>query len=371
VRALPTTAAGWQARFVPASCQRTARDCHDNSIPMLHYALLLQGPEEKVSAGKIALEYIGFLSFFFVFGALGFHFQVLKSLRSGSAGTGRDIAAVADRRAAVIGLTGSLLMVVTLVAGLLARAADKHMAVLDVVRAGGGRQLFQIGCIALLLIGYTLAAGRMRAGWLLAGAVGIVYALRNITTGKWFSVVNPLHEVAASLWLGTLLVMVIAGLGTVLRGPAAGNERGRMVAVMVSRFSPLALSAAALLGITGVTTAWRHLKHLNSLWTTPYGYALDAKLCVVAIVVALGAWNWRRMAPQLGNEESALNIRRSATTELSFAAVVLAITSLLVSLPSPAGGGPPGAGGRPGVEGRPGAGPPADTARAPVKIPRR
>jgi putative copper export protein len=343
---------------VPASCQRTVLGCHDNSIPMIHYALLLQGPEEKVSVGKMALEYIGFLSFFFVFGALGFHFQVLKALRSESAAAGEGTVAVADRRAAVIGLTGSLLMVVTLIAGLLTRAADKNIGVLDVVRAGGGRQLFQITCIALLLIGYALAAGKMRAGWLLAGATGIVYALRNITTGKWFSMVNPLHEVAASLWLGTLLVLVVAGLGSVLGRAAPSNERGRLVAGMVSRFSPLALSAAALLGVTGVTTAWRHLKHLNALWTTPYGYALDAKLCVVAIVVALGAWNWRRMAPQLGSEESALSIRRSATTELSFGAVVLAITSLLVSLPSPrppGGGGPPavGSGVRPDVEGRP------------------
>lgn len=322
---------------------------------MFHYALLLQGAEEKVSAGKMGLEYIGFLSFFFVFGALGFHFQILKSLRSESAGAGRDTVELADRRAAVIGLTGAVLMVVTLIAGLLTRAEDKHIGVLDVVRAGGGRQLFQIACIALLLIAYSLASGKVRAGWLLAGATGVVYALRNLTTGRWFSMVNPLHEVAASLWLGTLLVLVVAGLRSVFRATAPGNERGRIVAGMVSRFSPLALSAAALLGVTGVTTAWRHLKHLNSLWTTPYGYALDAKLCVVAIVVALGAWNWRRMAPQLGSEESALSIRKSATTELSFAAVVLAITSLLVSLPSPAGGGPPGAGGPPAGEGRPAA----------------
>ncbi len=82
--------------------------------------------------------------------------------------------------------------------------------------------------------------------------------------------------------------------------------------------------------------------------------ASDAKLCVVAIVVTLGAWNWRRMAPQLGNEESAMAITRSATAELSFAAVVLAITALLVSLPSPGPSGPPGAGRPPGAGGEPG-----------------
>jgi putative copper export protein len=154
-------------------------------------------------------------------------------------------------------------------------------------------------------------------------------------TGRWFSNVNPLHEIAASLWLGTLAVLALAGLTTVFRSEVSSEERGRLVAEMVSRFSPLALGAAGLLAITGVTTAWRHLKRLESLWTTPYGFALVAKLCVVAIVVALGAWNWRRMKPNLGDEDGAVAITKSATVELSFAALVLAITALLVSLPSP------------------------------------
>jgi len=52
---------------------------------MISHALLLllqQGPsEEHATAGKIAREYLGFISFFAVYGALGFHFQVLKTLR--------------------------------------------------------------------------------------------------------------------------------------------------------------------------------------------------------------------------------------------------------------------------------------------------
>jgi putative copper export protein len=328
---------------------------------MIHYALLLQEGEEHVTLGKMALEYIGFLSFFAVYGALGFHFQVVKSLRSEhGVNIGGSAVDRADRRAGVIGLTGGLLMVVTLLVGLSQRAVQKHTTLMGVVSAGGPKQLFQIGCIALFVICFALAAQRMRAAWVIAALTAIAYALRNITTGKWFSLVNPLHEVAASLWLGTLMVFLLAGITSVLRVSQSGDERGQLVAEMVSRFSPLALVAAGLLGVTGVTTAWRHLKHLNSLWTTPYGYALDAKLCVVVIVLLLGAWNWRQMKPQLGNEQAAFAIKRSATAELSFAAVVLAITSLLVSLPSPRSSGPPGAG--------PGGGPPgagAPEARAP------
>jgi copper transport protein len=310
--------------------------------------LLLQGAPEPVTLGRMAREYAGFLSYFAVFGALGFHFQVLKSLRSTENGD-RTTVEWADRRAAQMGIFGSLLMGAALFAGIAGQASRKHTPLLEAITGRGGRQTFQIACVCVLVVCFAVATQRIRIAWLLAGATAIALALRNIVTGRWFSMVNPLHEVAASLWLGTLLVLVVAGMGSVFRVTTPREERGTLVAEMVSRFSPLALSAATLLGITGLTTAWRHLKHLNALWTTPYGYALDAKLCVVLIVVILGAWNWRRMRPQLGDEKAAQAIKRSATAELSFAAIVLALTSLLVSLPSPGPSGPPPGAGAPGA----------------------
>jgi putative copper export protein len=108
---------------------------------------------------------------------------------------------------------------------------------------------------------------------------------------------------------------------------------------MVGGFSPLALAAAGTLACFGLVTAWLHLRPLSSLWTTPYGYALIAKLCVVLSVVAMGAWNWRRQKPRLGGVEAAHALSRSARAELLLAALVLAVTAVLVSLPTPK---PPG-----------------------------
>jgi putative copper export protein len=130
-------------------------------------------------------------------------------------------------------------------------------------------------------------------------------------------------------------VLVVVGLPVILRCAIPSEQRGALVADMVANFSTLAIGAALLLVITGITTAWRHLKYVAALWTTPYGYTFDIKLAVVAIVVALGAWNWRRMGPRLGTEAAAHQIRRSAKFELCFAAVVLLITGVLVSLPAP------------------------------------
>jgi putative copper export protein len=147
--------------------------------------------------------------------------------------------------------------------------------------------------------------------------------------------VNAVHILAASTWLGTLLVLMLIGIRGVIRSATAGATRARLVADLVNAFSSLALVAASIVAITGITTAWLNLKRVSSLWTTSYGVALDIKLVFVLIVVVLGAWNWRRVRPSLGSEGSELTIRRSARMELTFAALVLIATSVLVSLPSP------------------------------------
>jgi len=55
----------------------------------------------------------------------------------------------------------------------------------------------------------------------------------------------------------------------------------------------------------------------------------------VLMVVVMGAWNWKRVRPSLGETGSEDTIRRSSTMELTFAALVLVATAVLVSLPSP------------------------------------
>jgi len=130
-------------------------------------------------------------------------------------------------------------------------------------------------------------------------------------------------------------VVTIIGIRGVIKSAAPGQQRAELVCDLVNSFSPLALTASTIVGITGLTTAWLHLKRLSSLWATSYGMTLVVKLILVAIVVALGAWNWRRVRPSLGDEGSELTIRRSATMELAFAALVLIVTSVLVTLPSP------------------------------------
>ena len=126
-----------------------------------------------------------------------------------------------------------------------------------------------------------------------------------------------------------------AGLSALFRHEPAYTRRGAIAADMVNGFSPLALAMGGVLVTFGLITAWRHLHRLSNLWSTPYGYAVIVKLVFVAMVFALGGWNWRRQRPTLGGEAAAVSIRRSAIAELSVAGIVLVITAIVVSLPVP------------------------------------
>ena len=301
-------------------------------LPWLPCFLFLQEADEAFSFVQAGRELFGFLSWFAIFGALGFHLFVLRRMTGLRPADGAFRAA--DRRAAFVGLVGAVFFLINLAVSV----ADNrdHLPFLDALQHGGAKLFVPLACGAVLLLAFALS--RVPGFWLLGGLAGLVLALRNIggiTTGRWAALVNPLHEAAASLWIGTLFVLVVAGLPALLRGPVAADRRGPLVAELVARFSNLALAAAGLLGVTGVITAWRHLKYWSALWTTSYGFAFDAKMLVVLAVAGLGAWNWRRLRPQLGTESAGFRLQRSATAELAFAAVVLVITAVLVSLPAP------------------------------------
>lgn len=276
-------------------------------------------------------ELIGFLASFLAAGAIGFHYVVLRA----DAAAEPAVARRGAQRAAVAGFAGAIVTAAMYVMLSLPNLAARRHTTIVHAAFGSGPAAIQSVCVLLALLGFLLALVRVRAGWPIA-AIGVVIApFANLFFGSWNRSINPIHRFSGGLWIGTLFILLVAGFNAVQQSGLDSVRRGALAANMVHRFSPLALTAFALLAFTGLNTAWRHLKRLDALWTTSYGVALIIKLCVVAIVVALGAWNWRRQRPLLGTESAAAVLQRSATYEVIAATVVLLITSVLVSLPSP------------------------------------
>jgi putative copper export protein len=308
---------------------------------------------------EVVVEYVGFVAQFVAVGAIGFRYAAVRdrlraTLNVGATGDGRYYAYVCAR-AARIGLLGAIVSAILFATHLPDLAARAHTTVVDLVmhdRIAGAQTLLTI----VGVIGLLIAASRVSWGWPLA-AIGVLLApLSGILSWQWTRLVNPVHRIVAGLWLGTLFVLVVAGLVPLLRDTTWRDRRGTIAADMVNGFSPLALTCGGFVVLSGLITAYRHLNPLSSLFTTPYGWALLVKLALVAVVFVLGAWNWRRQRPALGGEGAAIAIRRSSAKELAVAALVLAVTAILVSLPSPRApkpGGPPSAGGPPGAGGPP------------------
>jgi len=324
---------------------------------------VIQQARPLIEWPEVVVEYVGFVAQFVATGAVGFRYAAVRdrlraTLNVGATGDGRFYA-YACARAARIGLFGAIVSAILFAQHLPDLAARAHTTVTDLVLhdhiAGAQALLTIVGVLGLLI-----AAARVSWGWPLA-AIGVILApLSGILSGQWMRLVNPVHRIVAGLWLGTLFVLVVAGLVPLLRGTTWRDRRGTISADMVNGFSPLALTCGGFVVLSGLITAYRHLNPLSSLFTTPYGWALLVKLALVAMVFTLGAWNWRRQRPSLGGEGAAISIRRSSAKELAVAALVLAVTAILVSLPSPRApkpGGAAGAGGPPAAGGAPPAAP--------------
>lgn len=281
---------------------------------------------------KMFKELLQFVGYFLAIGAVGFRFGIVRRVRVMSDEASKILRA---DNAALFGMLGIMLVLLSFVGGLFVESAMRKVVFAELLPPTLGRFEFKLGMLAVALVGYRLVRTDPEIGWSLASIGVISVVLQPLYTGKLAGKINAVHILAASTWLGTLLVLTVIGIRGLIKSATSGQQRAELVADLVNSFSPLALIAATVVGTTGLATAWLHLKRLSTLWTTSYGMTLVVKLILVAVVVALGAWNWRRVRPSLGDEGSEVTIRGSAMMELTFAGLVLLATSVLVTLPSP------------------------------------
>jgi copper transport protein len=232
--------------------------------------------------------------------------------------------------------------------------------------------------LALLLVlrpawrgGVSPSRGRLvAAGALAFGLVGSTAAVGHPVAGPWPGLavaVTVVHVAAMAVWIGGLVAL----LAVVLRPTTAPAE----LAVVLPRFSRLAFAAVVALVVTGTLQAVREVAEPVALVTTTYGWVLVAKLVLVAVVLAAAGvsrvWVQQRLGvrrsrpagrrsltahafaasadPGRPTEEDAADLRarqqsesaaeqlptlrRSVLVELALAAVILALSAVLVGSP--------------------------------------
>ena len=290
------------------------------------------GPPPGFSYREAVTSLVEFVGYFFAVGAIGFRYGLVRRLRGM---TDEAHAILRADKAAMLGIIGVLLLALSYFGGPYVQSIAEGKSFAATLPKNLHPLEFKLAMLALAFLGFALVRATPGVGWFVAAVGVVLLALQPVYTGKLAGKVNAVHVLAASTWLGTLLILAIVGIHGVIRSSTAGRQRAELVAALVNSFSPLALTAASIVALTGLTTAWLHLKRLSALYTSSYGITLMIKLVFVLTVVVLGGWNWRRVRPSLGVEGSEETIRRSSRMELTFAALVLITTSVLVTLPSP------------------------------------
>jgi putative copper export protein/methionine-rich copper-binding protein CopC len=326
------------------------------------------GDFDAESPAYVAVRWLTYAALLVVLGAVAFRSAVLGLMRrargKGSPAEGiasSGFAPDAERRAAALGLWGALALLVAAAARLGAQSVAMHGAAeaLDPSRIGamlrhtvwGWGWLLQLGGAILASLGFAAARRRASSGtpvattggaWTAASLAALLLAFTPALSGHAAAaprltplavLSDGLHVLGAGGWLGSLLVVLAAGIPAAF---ALGAERrGAVVAALVNAFSPTALGFAIVVAATGVFAGWLHVGRLAALWGTGYGQLLLAKLAVLSLVAATGAYNWLRVRPALGDDAGAARIRRSATAELAVGVLVLLATAALVATPTP------------------------------------
>lgn len=138
-----------------------------------------------------------------------------------------------------------------------------------------------------------------------------------------------LHVVAASLWVGGLLALLLYGRGADVRARAAG------------RFSTVALGCFLATGASGLLAAWIVLggdaAAVVAALGTGYGVLLAGK---TAALIALGGFGWhhrRRTLPRLRAGERR-SFARFAAVEVAVMLATVALAVALSAAPPPASG---------------------------------
>lgn len=150
---------------------------------------------------------------------------------------------------------------------------------------------------------------------------------------------DTVHLVAMALWIGGLVVLGAA----LLRSADVPGLEPALV-----RFSRVAQICVALLVATGVLQAWQQVGSVAALLGTGYGRVLIGKLCLVAVLLALGAvargWVRRLYGPEpadlqgrgepgrRGPDDSRIRgLARLVMAETLVAALVLSLSAVLVN----------------------------------------
>ena len=191
----------------------------------------------------------------------------------------------------------------------------------------------QLARLVLLgIIGALIAVIQFRGTWWwkFGAWVSLVGVTLTLSLAGHPVVTNPvvlsvgldmLHLLAVSLWVGPLLIIVYD------RNMWLATDESTS-APSLQWFSRTAGFAVPVIVLTGTLQAWLMLDGFGQILDSRYGRTLIVKVCLVVVLIALGAMSRKAM-----QRKQSGSLRQSMGIEVLFGLIILALTSTLVAMP--------------------------------------
>jgi putative copper export protein len=149
-----------------------------------------------------------------------------------------------------------------------------------------------------------------------------------VDKGAFAIAVHFAHQVAAGLWIGALVSLLI--------GATYGHADAEWLRAATSRVSMIAGWSVAALAVTGAIRAWDALGlQPDLLVNSIYGRTLLWKVGTAATVILIGGYNRYRLVGALGESSARAILIRNVAVECFLLAVVIGWSVVLANTPPP------------------------------------
>jgi copper transport protein len=299
----------------------------------------VEGSFDVLSAFPIIVRWANLFVAFLLLGIVVFRVYVLRlSADSLIEGQVRERAKAAEARLRRLTIDAAMAMIILVgvqaaVASTGPRTADALWRFLIGTAYGWGI-LIRAGLGIVVLLAENRARPSFGISTFAAGLALSAFTLTShaARTSSLAVLADWIHLLAASIWVGGLLSLLVVLQGT--RKP----DRPQVAHVLVPRFSTLAGASLCALVLTGLFLTWLFVADASILTHSTYGRKLMTKFLFVAVMAGLGVANRLLFLPELRLRAAfppAQSVLRLVKAEVGLGALVL----LVVAIPAIA---PPG-----------------------------
>ena len=192
-----------------------------------------------------------------------------------------------------------------------------------------------VACVGIVIgCAFLARSPEGRAWWLALAAFTLLLAAGSAWTSHAAGRLGPravllvldgLHQVAAGVWIGGLLHLIVV---------ASSRADSGWSAPLLKRFSAMSLTSVATLVVAGVGLSIAYVDGASALFGTSYGSMILTKAAVLGGLVLLGAANFFAVRRLPDGAAAALpRLRRFVEIEFGLGATVMFIAASLTSLP--------------------------------------